>query len=166
EKVAVESLGWGGLVRGAVLMGVALVAPVVGAALLGRGTPLPGFSAAIGGGHDRAVDWAGRAGAWLLVVVAVLAVQTALGLVFDPRYRDFPFAALTAGAVPFLLVGLVRAGGVGVRGAAETLAAAVLGLSAVFVLLNETPANWQAAWLAAAFVALALTLLRVRVAPG
>ncbi len=35
-----------------------------------------------------------------LIVLAVLSVQAALGLVFDPRYRDFPFAPLTAAAVP------------------------------------------------------------------
>ena len=33
-----------------------------------------------------------------LIVLAVLSVQAALGLVFDPRYRDFPFAPLTGAA--------------------------------------------------------------------
>ena len=33
----------------------------------------------------------------------LLAILTALGLVFDPRYRDFPFAPLTAAGVPFLV---------------------------------------------------------------
>ena len=39
----------------------------------------------------------------------VLAVQAALGLVFDPRYRDFPFAPLTGAAVPLLAAGDVGA---------------------------------------------------------
>ncbi len=39
----------------------------------------------------------------LLIVLVVLAVQAALGLVFDPRYRDFPFAPLTGAVVPLLL---------------------------------------------------------------
>ncbi len=44
----------------------------------------------------------------LLLVLAVLAMQAALGLCFDPRYRDFPFAPLTGGVLPFLLVSVLR----------------------------------------------------------
>src|SRR5262249_24375982 len=42
----------------------------------------------------------------LLIALTLLALQAALGLVFDPRYRDFPFAALTAAVVPFALLTL------------------------------------------------------------
>ena len=42
-----------------------------------------------------------------LLALTVLALQSALALAFDPRYRDFPFAPLTAAAVPFLLLALV-----------------------------------------------------------
>ena len=42
----------------------------------------------------------------LLLALTVMAVQASLALAFDPRYRDFPFAPLTAAAVPFLLLGL------------------------------------------------------------
>jgi len=38
-----------------------------------------------------------------LVATMLLAFVVALGLVFDPRYRDFPFAPLTAAVVPFLV---------------------------------------------------------------
>ena len=42
-------------------------------------------------------------------MLTVLAMQSALALSFDPRYRDFPFAPLTAAALPFLLLSfLVR----------------------------------------------------------
>ena len=44
------------------------------------------------------------------MVLTVLAVQSALALSFDPRYRDFPFAPLTAAAVPFVLLKLCTAG--------------------------------------------------------
>src|SRR5262249_60909812 len=47
--------------------------------------------------------------------------------------------------------------------AAESLAAAALALSAVFIALNEGFANWQAVWTALALIALAVTLWR---APG
>ena len=42
-----------------------------------------------------------------MIATLLLAIVTALGLVFDPRYRDFPFAPLTAVAVPFLTHSLV-----------------------------------------------------------
>ena len=53
----------------------------------------------------------------------------------------------------------------GRRPAAETLAAAVLAVSAVYIAINETFANWQALWLCAGFVGLAVILLRGRDAP-
>ncbi|MBK5956851.1 hypothetical protein CCR97_01285 [Rhodoplanes elegans] len=165
EKIMVESLGWGGWVRGAGFALVALAAPIVGAGLLVRGTRPPGLVLALGGRPDRTGDALATAGAWLLVLTAVLAVQTALGLVFDPRYRDFPFTALTAATLPFLLMAVLPAGKAettGGRGAAETVMAVTLALSAGFIVLNETVANWQAVWLAVVFVLLAVTLLRVR----
>jgi glucan 1,3-beta-glucosidase len=107
----------------------------------------------------------------LMVALAVLAVQAALGLVFDPRYRDFPFAALTAAVVPFLIlkVPALRTSWPrlrGLRAGAESVAAAVLLLCALYIVFNETPANWQALWFCAALVALAVTLLPARDAPG
>jgi glucan 1,3-beta-glucosidase len=109
--------------------------------------------------------------ALLQIALAVLAVQAALGLDFDPRYRDFPFAPLTSGALPFLAIALMRHFGPqvppkGTRPAAETVMAAVLGLSSVYIVVNETVANWQALWFCAGLLALALTLRLARDAPG
>jgi hypothetical protein len=50
--------------------------------------------------------------------------------------------------------------------AAELAAAAVLGLSAIYIVFNETIANWQALWFCAGLIALAVTLVRVQDAPG
>src|ERR1044071_9495477 len=36
-----------------------------------------------------------------LIVTALISAQTALSLIFDARWRDFPFAALTMAVVPF-----------------------------------------------------------------
>lgn len=49
---------------------------------------------------------------------------------------------------------------------AETVAASVLALSAGYIAFNETFANWQAIWLCAGFLGLAVILLRARDAPG
>src|SRR5713226_2104360 len=49
---------------------------------------------------------------------------------------------------------------------AESAFAAVLAASAITIVLNEGFANWQALWLAAVFIALAVSLTRARDAPG
>ena len=51
--------------------------------------------------------------------------------------------------------------------AAEMAAAGVLGLSAVYIVFNESVANWQALWFCAGLAALAVTTLaQARDAPG
>jgi glucan 1,3-beta-glucosidase len=100
-----------------------------------------------------------------LLVLAALSVQAALGLAFDPRYRDFPFAPLTAALAPFALM----SGPLRLRPkapAAETAIAVTLAGAAVYIVLNEGFANWQAVWFGAALLALALTLRQARDAPG
>jgi glucan 1,3-beta-glucosidase len=93
-------------------------------------------------------------------------VQAALGLVFDPRYRDFPFPALTAAAIPFAALKTSWPRLKGLCPSAETVAAATLALSAIYILFNETPANWQAVWFAAGLVLLAAILVPGRGALG
>jgi hypothetical protein len=143
---------------------LALASPVAGAAALMRGARPPSLAGAM--------SWTGKSDpiartvGLLFVGLIVLAVQVALGLVFDPRYRDFPFAPLTGAAIPFLvlvLIGPHRSGAVGV---AEKAFAAVLGLSVLYIVPNEGLANWQALWFSAVLIVLAFTLLRWRDAPG
>ena len=57
----------------------------------------------------------------ILMLTMLLAFVVALALVFDPRYRDFPFAPLTAAVVPFLVHRLAVASPKGTRPAAETV---------------------------------------------
>jgi drug/metabolite transporter (DMT)-like permease len=89
-----------------------------------------------------------------------------LSLVFDPRYRDLPFAPQSGAALSFLLLSIATPRATGFRAAAETLAAAVLAVSAIYVALNETFANWQALWLCAGVIGVAFILLRARVVQG
>ncbi len=79
----------------------------------------------------------------LIVAVTVLAIQVALGLVFDPRYRDFTYAPLTAAIVPVAVLALFSRWSK--AGLAETIAACVLLLSAIYIVFNEGFANWQIA---------------------
>jgi glucan 1,3-beta-glucosidase len=166
ENALVESLGLGGWLRSLALVGTALAAPVAASAALAAGVAAPDFSRVIGARADRVRDPLLLLLGLLLMLLTVLAMEAALALAFDPRYRDFPFAPLTAAAVPFLLLSLTPARPVGPRAIAETAAAAVLALCAIVVVWNETFANWQAVWFAGAVLAVAITLVRARAAPG
>jgi glucan 1,3-beta-glucosidase len=159
--VPLESLGVGGWMRGVALAGVALAAPLAAAAALAGGVAVPGFARVLGRAEFRPQDPLALALGLLLVAVTVLAVMAALALDFDPRYRDFPYAPLTAAVLPFLLLVALGRRPAGRRGHAESAAAALLALSIPYIVLNEGLANWQSLWLCAAFAGLAVTLLSV-----
>ena len=165
-NVPVESLTVGDWLRSLAWTLVAALAPVAAAAGLACGTRLPSFAEILSSGEVVRRQPLSFLLGGLLMALTVLAVQVALGLDFDPRYRDFPFAPATGAAFPFLLMSLLMQSQSGLRPAAETAAAATLALSALYIALNETLANWQALWFCAALAALAITLLRIRAAPG
>ena len=96
----------------------------------------------------------------------MFALQSALGLVFEPRYRDLPFAPVLGASIPLLMVTTLRERPRGPRALAQSFAAGTLVLAAIYVAFNESFAKWQALWLCAGFAVLAVTLLRVRDAPG
>ena len=166
ETVPIESLDIGGWVRSLSFAALASAAPIAGAAAMVLSIGPPAFARIVGPKSDRARDPLELTLGILLIVLTVLAVQSALALSFDPRYRDFPFAPLTAAALPFLLLSFVAAPLAGARPRAEMAAAAVLVPCAVFIVWNETLANWQALWFAAALALVAISLLRARTAPG
>jgi glucan 1,3-beta-glucosidase len=139
-----------------------LLTPVCLSATVISGTPLPQFSALIGPAAWRISDPIARLAGALMIATLMLALLSALGLVFDPRYKDFPFAPLTAAALPFFTQSLVKPRPLGRLGAAELSGAGVLALSVPYIVLNESFANWQSLWLCAAFAALAFSLARVR----
>ncbi len=166
ENIPLESLGLGGWLRSLAFAALALAAPLAGAAALAKRIAVPGFANIIGPADDRARDRLARALGILLILLSVLAMQAALGLAFDPRYRDFPFAPLTAATMPFLLLAVLVPRPSGSRASAETLAALVLGLCGLYIAWNETIANWQALWFSAALFLLVSALARARAAPG
>jgi glucan 1,3-beta-glucosidase len=166
ETVPVESLTAIDWLRSLSWLAVAGVAPIVGAAAFARGERVPSLASVLGrrGGMPGHAITCALGGC--LVVLVVLAVQAALGLVFNPRYRDFPFAALTAATVPFVVLMASWPTRKDLRASAETVAALVLALCAIFIVLAETFANWQALWFCGGLVALAVSLLPGRAAPG
>jgi exo-beta-1,3-glucanase (GH17 family) len=163
--IPLESLTVGDWTRSLAWGAVAIAAPVLCAMAVAAGVEVPGFARVLGRRADRVEGWLAIMLGLVLVALTLLAVQAALGLVFDPRYRDFPFPALMAAAVPFLVRKTSRPRLRSLQPCAETIAAAVLALSAAYIVLNETLANWQALWFAAGLLVLAVSLLPVRGAP-
>ncbi len=166
ETVPIQSYNAGGWLRSLTFALVAAAAPIVCADALAVGRALPTFAAVLDRSGERrgGLHWALGG---VFIVVVLLALQAALGLVFDPRYRDFPFAPLTAAVVPFLvlMIAVPRPGGGAARSVAETVAGAVLIACAGYIVVNESFANWQAVWFCAAIAALGVILLRARDAP-
>src|SRR6185295_4289951 len=103
----IESFDLGGWLRNLSFAALAIAAPIVGAAAMALSIGPPAFARVIGPKPDRVRDPLALALGVLLMALAVLAVQSALGLSFDPRYRDFLFAPLTAAAFPFVLLSFV-----------------------------------------------------------
>lgn len=166
ETVPIESLTMIDWLRSLSWLAVACVAPIVGAAALTNGAKVPTLASMLGhrgSAPDQAIAYALGG---CLVILVVLAVQSALGLVFNPRYRDFPFTALTAATIPFVVLMASWPTRKDLRANAETVTAVVLTLCAIFIALAETIANWQALWFCAGLVALAVSLLPGRAAPG
>src|SRR5207253_9586503 len=94
ENVPLESLTAGDWLRSLTMTALAIAAPLVGAAALVRGETVPGFARMLGPRTMRPKDALAVALGLALIMLCVVAVQVALGLVFDPRYKDFPFAPL------------------------------------------------------------------------
>jgi exo-beta-1,3-glucanase (GH17 family) len=162
EQALTESFEIGGQVRAVALTIIAIVAPIVGAAALAANVPLPLLAQTLGRPADRPRDWLTFAVGMAFGGVTLATLYAALGLVFDPRYRDFPDAALTASIVPFLALSLAQPRRSGSRPLAECIAAAALTACAIYIALNESFANWQALWFTAVLLALSLILTRVR----
>jgi glucan 1,3-beta-glucosidase len=180
ENVPVESLTVGDWLRSLAWAAVAVLAPPACAAAAASGMTIPRFAAMLGPRADRPHGALALGLGTLLIALALLALQAALGLDFDPRYRDFPFAPLTGAAFPFLALSLLQRFHPATRRSAlaesdaptgryptaESVAAAMLGVSAAYIALNETLANWQSLWFCAGLIAVAVTLLRTPDAPG
>jgi exo-beta-1,3-glucanase (GH17 family) len=167
EQIPVESFSPGGWLRSLAFAAVAAAVPIGCATACAGGRKLPSLSSLLAGGRDRGDTLSIALGVAMMALI-LLAVEAALGLVFDPRYRDIPFAPLCGAVLPFLALSLWTKRADGAPAMAERIAAIVLAVSAVYIVFNETVANWQALWFCGGLLGLAFTLTRVRVpdAPG
>jgi exo-beta-1,3-glucanase (GH17 family) len=164
DKMFYESYGIGGWLHWGALLLAGCAAPLLGAHALMSGRSLPTFLELLGPRQGRTGSIATALLGVALLLTAVIGSETALGFVFDPRYRDFPFAALTMAVVPFAALMLVNRPQTGVRPIAEPVFAGLLSASAVYIGFNEGPNNWQSLWTCAIYLVLAVTLWQARAA--
>jgi glucan 1,3-beta-glucosidase len=162
DKLFYESYGFGGWLAWGSLLAAAIVSPLLCANALMSGRSLPTFLELLGPRDGRTGSVLTIILGAALLVTTVIGTQTALGFVFDPRYRDFPFAALTMAVVPFALLMLLNRPQQGARPIAETVFAGVMAVAVVYTAFNEGTENWQSLWTCAMYFLLAVTLWRAR----
>jgi exo-beta-1,3-glucanase (GH17 family) len=163
DKMFYESYDIGGWVQWGALLLAGLVASVLGANAIVSGRSLPTFLDMFGprGEEISKLTFSMWCLGASLVVTTLIATETALGFVFDPRYRDFPYASLTMAAVPFACLMLNRSQQ-GRRQIAEAVFAGLLAGSAIYIGVSEGRDNWQSLWTSAGYLLLAFTLWRAR----
>ncbi|MBA7472038.1 hypothetical protein ES707_07358 [subsurface metagenome] len=162
DKMFYESYGIGGWLRWGALLAAATASPLLCATAVMAGRPLPTFLELLGPREFRGAGALTILLGLVLAVTTIVAAETALGFVFDARYRDFPYASLTMAVVPFMSLMVLNRPQTGVRPIAESVFAGLLAASAVFIMINEGRDNWQSLWTCAIYLLLALTLWRAR----
>jgi exo-beta-1,3-glucanase (GH17 family) len=164
EKWLYESFGLFSWVMQSLLLAAAIAAPLLSAVAVMSEHALPPVRDLIGRAESRVRAVETIVLGSTLAVVTLIAAVTALNLVFDPRWRDFPYPALTMAAVPLWMVTLFNRSKSSANPKVEASFATLLGVAALFILFNEGFANWQSLWLCAAYGLLSVTLWRVQ--PG
>ena len=160
EQMLHESFGIGGwLVQGS-LLAAAIAAPLLSAHASMMERTLPAFHELLTPAEGQ--PFMTKILGFTLIVTTLIAAQTALGLVFDARWRDFSFAALTMAVVPFWTVGFLKPAKSGEQPLAETVFAGLFGAAALYIIFNEGFNNWQSLWTSAAYLVLGITLWRPR----
>jgi exo-beta-1,3-glucanase (GH17 family) len=162
ENALYESYGFAGLMRQGSLLIAATALPLLCAHALMSGRSLPAFVELIGPREMRTRSLPALLLGAVLLVTVLVAAESALGLMFDPRSRDFPFASLTMAAVPIWAVTLLNRRKLAVCVRSEAVFATLFATAALYVLLSEGIQNWQSSWSAAAFFLLGAALWRSR----
>jgi hypothetical protein len=162
DKMFYESYGFGGWLRWGALLAAAMTAPLLCANALMSGRALPTFLELLGPREERTRSVLTVLLGAVLIVTVLIAAETALGFVFDPRYKDFPFAALTMAVLPFSTLMLLNRPQQGARPIAEAVFAGLFAIAALYTVFNEGLNNWQSLWTCAAYFMLGVTLWQAR----
>jgi exo-beta-1,3-glucanase (GH17 family) len=162
DKMFYESYGFGGWFGWGALLAAGILSPLLCTHALMSGRALPTFLELLGPREVRTRSALAIALGLVLIVTTVIAAETALGFVFDPRYRDFPFAALAMAVIPFSTLALLNRPQDGVRPMAEAVFACLLAAAVPYTAFNEGTDNWQSLVTCAVYFLLAVTLWQAR----
>ncbi|MBU6464003.1 MAG: beta-(1-6) glucans synthase [Bradyrhizobium sp.] len=162
DKMYYESYGFAGWLCWGTLLAMGIASPLLCTNALMAGRALPTFLELLGPRDLRTRSALSILLALVLAITTLIAAETALGFVFDPRYRDFPFAALTMAVLPFSTLALLNRPKQGRRPIAEAAFAGLLAASMLYIGFNEGPDNWQSLWTCAMYLLLATTLWQAR----
>jgi hypothetical protein len=162
DKMMYESFGLGGWLRWGSLLAAATAAPLLSASALMSGRGLPAFVELVGPRESRTRSFPTFVLGLALIVIVVIATGAALGSVFDPRWQDLPYAALTMAAVPLVSLSWLNRSKAGARPITEMSFAAIFVFSALYIVFIEGMQNWQALWTSGAYILLSLAMIGVR----
>jgi glucan 1,3-beta-glucosidase len=162
DKMFYESYGFGRWLGWGALLAAGIASPLLCTNAMMSGRALPTFLELLGPRDGRTRSVLTVVLGAVLLITTLIATETALGFVFDPRYRDFPFAALTMAVVPFASLTLLNRPQMGVRPLAEAVFAGLLAGSVLYIVFNEGGDNWQSLWTCAIYALFAVTLWRAR----
>ena len=166
DKMTYESFGFAGWLRWSALLAASAAAPMLCANAMMSGRALPAFLELIGPRESRTQSFPTLILGVILMTIMVIATGAALGSVFDPRWQDLPFAALTMAAVPLATLSWLNRPLAGTRPIAETVFAGVFFFSALYIVFIEGIQNWQALWTSGAYILLGLSMVGVRSKEG
>ena len=162
DKMLHESYGYGGWLLQGLLLAAGIAAPLLSTYALMSGRALPAFLEVLGPPKGRTPFFMTNMLGITLIVTTLVAAEIALSLVFDARWRDFPFAALTMAVVPFWTLAFLNGPKSGTRPLSEAVFTGLFALAAVYIILNEGSDNWQAMWTGAMYFLLGSALWQAR----
>ena len=162
DKMLHESYGYGGWLLQGLLLAAGIAAPLLSTYALMSGRALPAFLEVLGPPKGRTPFFMTNMLGITLIVTTLVAAEVALSLVFDARWRDFPFAALTMAVVPFWTLAFLNGPKSGTRPLSEAVFTGLFALAAVYIILNEGSDNWQAMWTGAVYFLLGSALWQAR----
>jgi len=158
EKMLSESYGLGDWLLRGVLLVAAIAAPLQSSHALMSGRALPTFLELLDSRGDKPLSRSTMILGVTLIVTTVVATETALGLIFDPRWRDFPFAVLTMVVVSLSMLTQLNGSKAATRPLAEAVFAGLFLVAALYILFNEGFNNWQSLWTSAIYGLFGVTL--------
>jgi exo-beta-1,3-glucanase (GH17 family) len=157
-----ESDDFGGWLTQGSLLAAGMSAVLLSSHAMISERPLPTFLELIGPRESRTRSFPTMALGFTLIVTTLIAAENALTFVFDPRWRDFPFAGLTMAAVPFWTLTLLNRPKSGTRPIAEAAFASLLAVTTTYATFNEGFNNWQSIWTSVAYFLLGFALWQGR----